>query len=173
MSAIAIVVIAATVLVLAYVKSYNRLVNDREAVDDAWATVDAELQRRHELIPELVAAVEASAVHERRLLDELIRIERRAADVASGEAAARSGPEHDLAAAAHAVVALREQYPALDTQQNFLALQRELATTEDRIGSARRYYNMQVADLNRRVQAFPSNVVARRHGVGEATYFDE
>jgi LemA protein len=172
MTVAAVLVIVVTAFTLAYVKSYNRLVNDRESVADSWGTIDAELARRHGLIPELVAAVNASAIHERRLLDELVRKELVAATSGS-TAAARSGPEHDLELATRAVVALREQYPALNSQQNFLTLQRELALTEDRISAARRYYNIQVADLNRRVQAFPSNLVARRHRFSEAAYFGE
>ncbi len=168
----AVIVIVVTALALAYVKSFNRLVNDRQSVSDSWATIDAELARRHELIPELVEAVTASAAHERRLLDELVRTEQLAA-LTAGTAAARSGPEHDLEMATRAVIALRERYPALNSQQNFLTLQGELALTEDRISAARRYYNIQVSDLNRRVQAFPSNLVARRHGFTEASYFGD
>ncbi len=172
MNVVTIVAAAGLFVALAYTKSYNRLVGDRQSVADAWAAIEVELDRRHELIPGLVEAVTASAVHERRLLDELIRLERVAAD-SDRDAASRSAPEHDLAAAAAAVVALREQYPALDSQQNFLSLQRELALTEDRISTARRYHNIRVAELNRRVQAFPSNLVARRHGITEAAYFEE
>ncbi len=172
MTIAAVVVIAVTALAFAYLRSYNRLVIDRQSVEDAWATVDAELERRRALIPDLVAAVNASAVHERQLLDRLVRTERLAAAVES-TASARTGPEHDLELATRAVIALREQYPALNSQQNFLRLQRELATTEDRISAARRFYNIQVADLNRRIQSVPSNVVARRHRFAEAAYFDD
>lgn len=173
MNVAAIVVIVCTALVLAYVKSFNRLVYDRESVADSWGVIDTELARRHELIPDLVAAVTASAVHERRLLDELVRTEQVAAAADRSAAAERYGPEHDLEMATRAVIALRERYPALNSQQNFLTLQRELALTEDRVSAARRYYNIQVADLNRRVQAVPSNIVARLHGFTEATYFGD
>ena len=71
------------------------------------------------------------------------------------------------------MIALRERYPALNSQRNFLTLQRELALTEDRVSAARRYYNIQVASLNRRIQAVPSNVVARLHGFTEAAYFGD
>lgn len=156
---------------LAYLVSYNRLVADRQEIADSWAVVDTELQRRHGLIPALVDSVRAAAAHERELLDGLIAAERAAASV-ERTPEARSGPESALAAAARAVVALRERYPALNTRQNFLTLQRELTTTEDRIGAARRYHNMQVAEFNRRTEAFPSNVVAARHGFERAAYFD-
>lgn len=156
---------------LAWSVSYNRLVRDRQAVFDAWAVVDTELQRRHDLIPSLVESVRAAATHERELLDHLIATERRAA-AAAHTAAARTDPEQRLAAAARAVVALRERYPALNTQQNFLTLQRELSLTEDRIGAARRFHNIRVAEYNRRTEAFPSRVVAARHGFDRAAHFD-
>ena len=167
----AIVMVLAIVLLAAVALSYNRLVRDRNAVTEAWSVIDSELTRRHELVPNLVASVQAAAAHERQLLDDLIRTERAAA--LSGEQPdQRAGPERELAAAARAVVALRERYPALNTSQNFLTLQQELSLTEDRIGAARRFYNFKVADLNRRVEAFPSNLMASAARVERAAYFD-
>jgi LemA protein len=166
---LALAVVVAT-LATAYSISYNRLVLARQQVADAWAVIDAELERRHQLIPGLVAAVTATAAHERVVLQRLIDADRRARD-AGRTAAERSTPEDDLAAATHAVVALRERYPSLNSQQNFLQLQRELATTEDRLGTARRFHNIKVAELNRRIEAVPSNFVAARHGFTHATYF--
>ncbi|BAN03688.1 LemA family protein [Ilumatobacter coccineus] len=165
------VVVVLGALALAYLLSFNRLVAARQVVADSWATIDTELERRHALIPPLVESVRGAAAHERRLLDDLVAKERSAAQAAH-TAHARSEPEQQLAAAARAVVALRERYPALDTQQNFLTLQHELAMTEDRIGAARRFYNIKVAELNRRTEAFPSNLVAARHGFERAAYFD-
>jgi LemA protein len=166
-----VVVALLAVLAIAYLFSYNRLVVDRQKVHDSWATIDTELERRHALIPALIDSVSGAAAHERQLLDDLVAKERSAAGVAR-TADARSDPEHQLAAAARAVVALRERYPALNTQENFLALQKELSITEDRIGAARRFYNIRVAELNRRTEAFPSNIVAARHGFARAAYFD-
>ncbi len=155
-----------------YLMSYNGLVQARQTVADAWAVVDLELQRRHDLIPALVQSVQAAAVHERRILDELVARERTASTV-ERSAAARSGPEDQLAASARAVVALRELYPQLNTQANFLRLQHDLAITEDRISAARRFHNLKVAELNRRTEAFPSNAVAGMHGVVRGAYFGE
>lgn len=166
-----IVGVAIGVLLIAGLLSYNRLVADQQAVSDSWATIDTELQRRHALIPPLVESVRGAAAHERQLLEDLVAKERSAAGAAR-TADARSEPEHQLAAAARAVIALRERYPALDTQQNFLTLQKELALTEDRIGAARRFYNIKVAELNRRTEAFPSNLVAAQTGFDRAAYFD-
>lgn len=166
-------IVAAAVLgvgALAYLVSYNRLVGARQATIDSWAAIDVELDRRHTLIPGLVEAVRATAEHERALLQRLIEVDERAAG-ADHTPADRSEPEAELARAASAVVALRERYPALNSQQNFLRLQGELAITEDRIGAARRFHNTRVAELNRRVEAFPSNVVADRHGFTRGVFF--
>lgn len=155
---------------VAYAIAFNRLVSDREQIGDAWAVIDVELERRHTLIPGLVAAVQASAEHEQSLLRDLVAADQRAR-ATNRTAAERSMPEAELGAAARAVVALRERYPALDTQQNFLQLQRELAMTEDRIGAARRFHNIKVAEYNRRTEAVPGNIVAARHDFEPATYF--
>lgn len=157
---------------LAYPISYNGLVQSRQSVADAWAVIDIELQRRHDLIPRLVHSVEEASIHERRILDELVARERAAA-LTEHTAEARSEPEQQLAAAARAVVALRELYPQLDSQANFLRLQHDLAITEDRLSAARRFHNLKVAELNRRTEAFPSNVVAGLHGIERASYFGE
>jgi LemA protein len=154
-----------------YLVSYNSLVLARQQVADAWAAIDVELDRRHALVPGLVSAVRATAAHERVLLERLVDTDRRARETA-GRAAERSTPESELATAARAVVALREQYPALDSQHNFLQLQQELSVTEDRIGAARRFHNIKVAEYNRRTQAVPGNLVARRHQFALAEYFD-
>jgi LemA protein len=156
---------------LGYLVSYNSLVSARQQVSDAWAAIDVELDRRHTLIPGLVSAVQATAAHERVLLERLVATDRRARET-PGSAAERSLPESELATAARAVVALRERYPALDSQRNFLQLQEELAVTEDRIGAARRFHNIKVAEYNRRTQAVPGNLVTRRHQFALAEYFD-
>lgn len=155
---------------VAYAIAFNRLVSDREQIGDAWAVIDVELERRHTLIPGLVAAVQVSAEHEQSLLRDLVAADQRAR-ATNRTAVERSMPEAELGAAARAVVALRERYPALDTQQNFLQLQRELAMTEDRIGAARRFHNIKVAEYNRRTEAVPGNIVAARHDFEPATYF--
>ena len=167
---ITIVVVDLVIAAAAYGLSFNRLVNARQQTIDSWAAIDVELERRHTLIPDLVEAVSASAEHERTLLQQLVDADTRAS-AAQHTPSGRSDPEAELARAARAVIALRERYPALDSQQNFLRLQGELAITEDRIGAARRFHNTRVAELNRRVEAFPSNIVAGRHGIGRGEFF--
>lgn len=166
-----LVVVTAAAAGVAYLVSYNRLVASRQDVADSWATIDAELQRRHVLVPQLVASVQAAATHEQALLVELARRNTEAAAAPHTPHAATAW-EPPLAEAIHRVLALRERYPALNAQQNFLHLQHELAITEDRIAASRRFYNTRVQKLNTAIEAFPSNLVARRHHVGKADFFD-
>lgn len=151
--------------------SHTKLVGARTQVDAAWADVDAELQRRHDLVPALVTTVESAATHERELLIELAR-RNDTARRSRPDPATASRLEPPISDAIARVVALRERYPALDSQRNFLELQRELSLTEDRIAATRRYYNTRVEELNRRIEAFPSAIVARRHGFAKAAFFD-
>lgn len=166
-----VVAAAAAFVAIAYSVSYNRLVAKRQEVETSWATIDVELQRRHVLVPQLVASVQVAAAHEQHLLVELSRRNAEAA-AAPHTPGAASAWEPPLAAAVAQVIGLRERYPALNSQQNFLRLQEELATTEDRIAAARRFYNTRVQRLNTAIDAFPSGVVARRHGFGRADFFD-
>jgi LemA protein len=155
----------------AYAVSYNRFVSQQQAVGDAWSVIDVELTRRHRLVPQLVTAVAAAAAHEQALLVEVARRNDDATQ-APHTADAASTWEPPLAEAVAQLIGLRESYPELDSQQNFLRLQDELATTEDRIAAARRFYNTRVEQLNRRIDAFPSAIVARRHGFARAAFFD-
>ena len=151
--------------------SYNRLVARRQDVADSWATIDVELQRRHVLVPQLVASVQAAATHERELLAELGAATPRPPRHPTHRPQRRRG-NHRWQQRVRQVIALRERYPALNSQQNFLRLQHELAITEDRIAASRRFYNTRVQKLNTAIEAFPSNLVASRHHVVDAVYFE-
>lgn len=170
-NAIAIVVASILLVPGSWWVSHTRLVAARNDVEGSWADVDAELERRHTLIPELVEVVRAAAAHEVELLRELAS-RNDAALVAPRTPHAASELEPPLADAVAQVLALRERYPSLNSQHNFLELQRQLALIEDRIAAARRFYNTRVEHLNRRVDAFPSALVARRHGFAKAAFFD-
>ncbi len=168
---IAIVVVVALLFPGGWWVSHTRLVAATNDVEGSWADVDAELQRRHGLVTQLVAAVQAAADHERELLVDLSR-RNDAASAAPHTPAAASQLEPPLADAMGRVVALWERYPQLNSQQNFLELQHQLAMIEDRIAAARRFYNTRVERLNRRIEAFPSALVAQRHGFAKADFFD-
>ena len=168
---VAIVVVAILLVPASWWVSHTRLVGARNDVAGSWPDVDGELQRRHLLIPRLVETVRAAADHERTLLTELAS-RNDAALAAPHTPTAASELEPPLADAVARVVGLRERYPQLNSQQNFLKLQEQLSLTEDRIAAARRFYNTRVEHLNRRVEAFPSAIVARRHGFAKAEFFD-
>jgi LemA protein len=153
---------------------YNRMVTLRNRCRESWANVDAELLRRHELVPNLVATVAASARHERALMEAVTQARARAVAAHSGaETPARvQGAENDLARAVNRLLAVAEAYPGLKASRNFLALQEELALTEDRIQAARRFYNGNVRDYRDQTRQFPGVLVAGAFRFGEEPFFE-
>ena len=150
---------------------YNGLIGLRNKVEEGWRQIDVELKRRHDLIPNLVETVKGYAAHERGTLEEVMAARSAAMSGASTPAAAAQA-EGQLSQALGRLMAVAEAYPDLKANQNFLALQQELTSTEDRIASSRRYYNALVRDLNTKVESVPSNVVANIAGVKRAEYFE-
>jgi LemA protein len=159
----------AALLVVAVVASYNRFVRQRHLVEESWRQVDVELARRHRLVPDLVATVRAYAAHERAVLERVIEAEATAEQPAT--VAERDGAESQLSQGLRWLLALGEDHPALRADRHFLALQRQLAETEDRIAAARRFYNGNVRALNTRVDSFPSSLVAKGARVRRSSYF--
>ncbi|CCH77788.1 LemA family protein [Nostocoides japonicum T1-X7] len=171
MIALIIVIVVLVVLALAVVGMYNGLVRLRNKVDEAWNQIDVELQRRHDLIGNLVETVKGYAAHERGTLEEVVRA--RGAAMAGGQSPAQQAEtEGLLTQALGRLIAVAEAYPDLKANQNFLALQNELSSTEDRIASARRYYNANVRELNTKVDTVPSNIVAGIAHVSKREYFE-
>jgi LemA protein len=150
---------------------YNGLIGLRNKVEEGWRQIDVELKRRHDLIPNLVETVKGYAAHERGTLEEVMAARSAAMSGASTPAAAAQA-EGQLSQALGRLMAVAEAYPDLKANQNFLALQQELTSTEDRIASSRRYYNALVRDLNTKVESVPSNIVANIAGVKRAEYFE-
>ena len=142
--------------------SYNRFVTQVAAIDATWATIDTELQRRHDLVPNLVRSVQGYAGHERQVLQ--LVTEARARAIASSPAdvpiEVQARAEDALTAGLSSLLAITENYPDLKADTLFLDLQRRLVETEDRISAARRLYNLEVAAYERRRRAVPSNVIA-------------
>ncbi|HZD81176.1 MAG TPA: LemA family protein [Actinomycetota bacterium] len=162
-----IVVLAA----IGAVVMYNRFISQKQLINDSWANIDTELRRRYDLIPNLVETVKGYAAHERGVFDEVTRA-RAAAVSATGTPAEQAAAEGPFVAALRQLFAVAENYPELKANQNFLALQAELSNTEDRLQTARRFYNANVRDYNRRVQAFPSNMMANMFNFREAEFFE-
>lgn len=166
-----LVVVGVVLLLGALLVSYNRFVEQRQLIRDAWANVDTELQRRYDLIPNLVETVRGYADHERSLLEQVTRA--RAAAVAShGSPGQQARDEGALVSALRQLFAVAERYPELEASDHFLGLQQQLTATEDRLQVARRVYNANVRNYNRRVQAVPSNIVAWTLGFEESEFFE-
>jgi LemA protein len=165
--------IVAALAVLAavwFLLTYNGLVQLRNQVRNAWSQIDVQLKRRHDLIPNLVETVKGYAAHERTTLEQVIAARQRAvAAHGVGEAARAEG---ELTQALGRLFAVAEAYPDLKASANFLALQEELTTTENRIGFARQHYNDRAMELNTRVESIPSNLVASIGGFRAAEFFE-
>lgn len=141
------------------IRLYNLLIRGRNEVKNAWSAIDVQLKRRHDLIPNLIEAVKGYASHERQTLDAVIKA-RQDAIKSSGSIAAREKAENTLSTSLLSLLALSEAYPNLKANESFIALQTELAATENKIGFARQYYNDNVLRYNNRVETFPGNIVA-------------
>jgi len=165
------IVLGVVVLVaLALIVSRNRFVGQRQLIRSSWANIDTELRRRYDLIPNLVESVKGYAAHEREVFEEVTRA-RSQAMAATGSPAQQAQAEQPLVQALGRLFAVAENYPQLRATENFQQLQAELANTEDRLQTARRFYNNNVQDYNRRIQAFPSNVVASMFHFQEEEFF--
>ncbi len=165
-----VVVVVLIVAVLLFgVVSYNGLVKLKNRVEAAWAQIEVQLNRRHDLIPNLVETVKGYAAHEQATLENVITARNRA--VAASSPGEQAQAEQAVSGALANVFALSEAYPDLKANQSFLALQTELSETEDRIAYARQYYNDSVNQYNTKIQSFPGVLIARSAGFGEREYF--
>ena len=151
--------------------TFNRLVRVRQHIRESWSDIDVELKRRYDLIPNLVETVKGYAAHERGVLEEVVKLRNRAA-ANHGAAAEQAVDETALALGVKHLFAVAENYPALRADAHFLALQQELALTEDRLAAARRFFNGNVRELNQLGEAFPTNVVANMFGFERGSYFE-
>jgi LemA protein len=153
------------------ITTYNGFVRLRNLVQEAWRQIDVELNRRHDLIPNLIETVKGYASHERGVFEE-VTAARAAAVGGGGSPAAKAQAENGLTQALGHLFAVAENYPALRASENFQQLQGELTNTEDRIAAGRRYYNANVRILNTKVETFPANVIARLFAIHREEYFE-
>ena len=166
-----VILIFAAALVVAATILYNRLIRGRNRVDTAWSDIDVQLQRRHDLIPTLVAAVDQYADYERATLAAITELRAEAKKTADVEK--RGEVEEKLGAGVQKLIALAESYPDLKADENFLSLQRELAETENYLQFARRYYNGSVRDYNTMTEVVPSNIVASMFDFDSRQFFQK
>src|SRR5215468_5089467 len=153
---------AAIALLLYIGITFNELVAARNMVRNAWADIDVQLQRRHDLVPQLAATVKGYADHERSTLTAVTEL--RSLAQAGGSVAERSRLEGRLAEQINLLLAVQERYPDLKASENFLALQRDLVDVEDHLQYARRFYNGAVRELNTKMQHFPELLLAAPFG---------
>ena len=167
-----IVLGAAALAVVWLIGNYNRLVNLRQSIKESWSDIDVELKRRHDLIPNLVQTVQGYMAHERGVLERVTQFRDRAARDTENRKALGEAETH-LMRAVKDLFAVVENYPDLKADRHFLALQKELAVTEDRIAAARRLYNGNVRGYVVLRQSFPVNLIASLFGFTEGVdYFE-
>ncbi len=154
--------------------AYNRFITQRNLIEESWKQIDVELERRFDLIPNLVETVKGYTAHERQVLENVTAARGAALARAQNGAgpAARQDTENALTRAVGGLFAVTESYPALRASENFAELQRELANTEERIAAGRRFYNGDVRAFNTRVESVPSNIVAGLFSFSQFDYFE-
>jgi LemA protein len=150
--------------------AYNSLVRLRNQVKNSWSQIDVQLKRRHDLIPNLVETAKGYMKHERETLENITEARSKAMGADSVKEASKA--ESELSGAVSKFFVVVENYPDLKANQNFLSLQEELTSTENKIAFARQSYNDQVLFFNNKIQMFPSNVIAGMFNFNEADYFE-
>jgi LemA protein len=159
------------VLVVIVILMYNGLVRLRNQVKNAWAQIDVQLKRRHDLIPNLMETVKGYMHHERETLEAVTKARQQAVNI-SDSVAEQAKKENMLSQTLRSLFAVAENYPDLKANQNFLALQEELTSTENKIGFARQFYNDSVMTFNNKIEMFPSNVIAGMFAFKAGEFFE-
>jgi LemA protein len=153
------------------IATYNRFARLRQHIKESWSDIDVELKRRYDLIPNLVNTVKGYAAHEQDVLAKVIELRNKAVNNHDA-AASQAVDESALMIGMKQLFAVAEHYPQLKADVNFLALQKELALTEDRIAAARRFFNANVREMNQLCQMFPTSMVASMFGFQGGTFFE-
>ncbi len=173
MTAVIIIVAVIVVLLIIVALLYNSLVRARNRVDNAWSQIDVQLKRRYDLIPNLVETVKGYAKHERETLEAVTAARSNAMNAQEGgDVAQQAQAENALSGALKSLFAVAEQYPDLKANQNFLQLQEELTSTEDRIAYARQFYNDSVLSYNNSIQTVPKNILAGAFNFEKREFFE-
>jgi LemA protein len=168
---IPLIIIGILVLIALFVMlSYNGLVRLRNRIENSWSQIDVQLQRRYDLIPNLVETVKGYAAHEKGVFEAVTQA--RANAINAKGVAEQAQAENAITGALKSLFAVSEAYPELKANQNFLALQEELTGTEGRIAYARQFYNDTVQSYNTKLQTFPSSVIANSFGFKAREYFE-
>jgi LemA protein len=170
MIAVIVIVVIVVIIGLVFWLGYNGLVKRRVQVDNAWSQIDVQLKRRHDLIPNLVETVKGYAAHERGTFEAVTNARANAINAQTPPEQAQA--ENVLSGALKSLFAVAEAYPDLKANQNFLNLQEELTSAEDRIAYARQYYNDSVGSYNTQIQKFPTNLLAGMFNFEKREFYD-
>ena len=169
---ILVILAIVVVFILIFAGIYNGLVGARNQVKNAWAQIDVQLKRRHDLIPNLVETVKGYMKYERETLEAVTKARNIALQASSAGAGERAKVEGELSSALSRLLAVVERYPDLKANQNFLALQEELTSTENKISFSRQFYNDSVLRYNNQTQMVPSNIVAGMFSFKAGEFFE-
>lgn len=170
MTALIVVLVIVVLLALFIVGIYNALIRLRNQVDNAWSQIDVQLKRRHDLIPNLVETAKGYMQHERETFETITNARSRAMGANSVSEASQA--EGGLSEALSKFMLVVENYPDLKANQNFLSLQEELSSTENKIAFSRQAYNDQVLFFNNKTQMFPSNIIAGAFSFTKRDFFE-
>ena len=170
-SIVVLVLIAIIIIVIAmFVSSYNGIIAKSEEVDNKFATIDTQLQRRGDLIPNLVNTVKGYAKQEQDVINSVTEARTKLAGATTVSDKAKA--DEELTVALNILMVVVENYPDLKSSQNFIQLSDELAGTENRIATARRDYNEAVKEYNLKIKRFPTNIIAGMFGYSKRDYFE-
>lgn len=164
-----IILVFAALIAMYIFSTYNGFIKIRNAVEEAFSTMDVYLKKRYDLIPNLVETVKGYATHERETFEKIVEARSKAMNATSIEE--RQASENMLTGTLKSLFALSENYPELKADTQFLDLQKQLQKVEEDIAQSRKYYNAVVKALNTKVESFPSNLVAKIFGFKRGTYF--
>jgi LemA protein len=172
MVAVIIIAVVVVLLILFVIVTYNGLVRTRNRIDNAFSQIAVQLKRRHDLIPNLVETVKGYAAHEKGVFESVTQARANAINAQSASPQAQAQAENQLSGALKSLFAVAEAYPDLKANQNFLNLQEEITSTEDKIAYSRQFYNDSVLGYNNRIQSFPGNLVAGMGNFPSREYFE-
>jgi LemA protein len=169
--AVIILIVIVALLVIWFILSYNGLVRLRNRIESAWSQIGVQLERRHDLIPNLIETVKGYAAHEKTTLEGVVEARNAAIQAKSAGPEQQAQAENVLTGALKSLFALAEAYPDLKANQNFLSLQEELTSTEDKIAYARQFYNDEVLKYDTRLETVPSKFIAGMFNFTPREYF--
>ena len=167
-----IIAVVVVLLILFVIVTYNGLVRTRNRIDNAFSQIAVQLKRRHDLIPNLVETVKGYAAHEKGVFESVTQARANAINAQNASPETQAQAENQLSGALKSLFAVAEAYPDLKANQNFLNLQEELTSAEDRVAYARQFYNDSVLSYNTKLQVFPSFIIARIGGFQKKEYFE-